>query len=144
MQTKKPQRPTAALAAVLLIAAAAGPGAAGAQGNGPCNSGVCKLDVTVQSCEDGTLGASRDPLVVPAPNNIEWTLATAGYQFAVDGIAINGSGFTNRPGVNGNGRKFTVHDAWTDRGRDIKYAIKVIRRSDGYTCKVWDPVIRNG
>lgn len=131
----------AGAAALPLVALAVPP--AFAQGSPPCNSGVCKLDVTVASCDDGQLAASRDPLVVPSPNNLEWTLATAGYRFAGNGIVVDGRGFSNNPGVTGNGRKFIVRNDWTDKNRDIKYAVRVVRVSDGKACAVWDPIIRN-
>jgi len=109
----------------------------------PCNAGVCKADVTVQSCESGTMSVDPEPITVPAPNNIEWTIATPGYSFPQDGIVINGSGFAPRPGVNGNGRKFTVHDDHTDKRPDIKYTVRVVRDADGVTCAPYDPRIRN-
>lgn len=133
------------LAAALVLAAPGLVGSAFAQPARPCNNGVCKVDVSVQSCENGTMavGAGQDPLKVPSANNIEWSIATSGYKFPADGIRIAGSGFSNNPGANGNGSKFTVHDAWTDKSRDIKYTVKVVRISDNRTCAVWDPIIRN-
>jgi len=128
----------------LLIAACAGPGPtqAGAQ---PCNAGVCKAEVTVQSCEAGKMSVLPDPIPVSEPNNIEWTFSnsTPGYRFPQDGIAINGSGFTLRPGVNGNGSKFTVHDDHTDMRPNIKYTVRVVRDSDGVACAPYDPYINN-
>lgn len=113
-------------------------------GAAPCNSGVCKAQVTVQSCENGTMSVNPDPIAVPAPNNIEWTISTAGYVFTANGIAIEGKGFSPRPGVNGNGKKFTVHDDHTDKRPDIKYTVRVTRQSDGVACRPFDPFISNG
>jgi len=125
----------------LLIAACAGPGTtqAGAQ---PCNAGVCKAQVTVQSCEAGTMSVLPDPIPVSEPNNIEWTFSTPGYSFRQDGIVVNGSGFAPRPGVDGNGKKFTVHDDHSQMGL-IKYTVRVVRDSDGVACKPLDPYINN-
>ena len=52
----------------------------------PCNSGVCKLDVTVEAagCANAAnIKVSPDPLPVPknSPNRIEWTIQTNGYTF---------------------------------------------------------------
>lgn len=108
----------------------------------PCNAGVCKASVEVQACEDGKLSVSPDPILVPAPNNIEWTIATPGFKFAPNGIAIDGTGFSNSQ-VTGNGRKFIVHDDHTDMRPKIKYAVRVVRESDGLACAPYDPYIKN-
>lgn len=108
----------------------------------PCNGGVCKVDVTVPSC-DGNPTVSVDPVPVPAPNNIEWRLVTNGYEFRNASIVIQGTGFKNNPGATGGGKKFKVHDDWTDRRPDIKYSIQVFRKSDGKACVIWDPRISN-
>jgi hypothetical protein len=116
-------------------------GTAGAQTKEHCNAGVCKIDVTVQSCENGTLAASPDPVSVKAPNKIEWTLQTGGYKFPADGIRIAVDDFDGHSAT-GDGRKFTVRNRHTKLG-DHKYAIKVVRTSDNKACKAWDPYIRN-
>jgi hypothetical protein len=108
----------------------------------PCNAGVCKADVELQSCADGTLSVSPDPILVPAPNNIEWTITTPGYRFAPNGIVIDGTGFGNFQ-LTGNGKKFIVHDDHTDRRPKIKYAVRVVRESDGLACAPYDPYIKN-
>ena len=108
----------------------------------PCNAGVCKATVAVQSCDGGTMTVAPDPIPVPAPNNIEWTISTPGYKFPQNGILINGTGFTN-PHVTGNGKKFTVHDDHKDMRPDIKYAVRVVRESDGRECAPYDPYIKN-
>jgi phage baseplate assembly protein gpV len=107
-----------------------------------CNSGVCKATVAVQSCEGGGLTVDPDTIPVSQPNNIEWTISTAGYSFPSNGIVINGTGFTN-PHVTGNGKKFMVHDDHTDMRPDIKYAVRVVRVSDGVNCAAFDPYIKN-
>lgn len=126
----------------LPIAASAFIGAGGAQAQkSPCNKGICKVTVTVSACSAGTYSVSHDPISVPAPNNIEWTLVTDGYKFGKDSIVINGPGFSDRPGVNGNGKKYTVHDDHSVKGT-FKYSIKVYTDS-GTACKLWDPRISN-
>jgi hypothetical protein len=145
--TTKRQLPRSLLVLVttccsLLIGGCAGsmPTIAGAQ---PCTQGVCKAEVTVQWCWAGMLSVSPDPIRVPAPNNIEWTMKTEGFSFTNNGIVINGSGFTPRPGVTGNGKKFIVHDDHSDIRPNIKYAIRVVRDSDGAVCRPLDPMISN-
>lgn len=112
-------------------------------GAAPCNMGVCKAVVTVQSCEKGTMSVDPDPITVPAPNNIEWTITTAGYSFPANGIVIEGSGFSPRPGATGDGRRFIVHDDHTDKRSNIKYVVRVTRQSDGVACAPFDPFISN-
>ncbi len=133
-----PSRP-----ARILVAACFGLLAGVQAGAAPCNSGVCKAEVKVQSCEKGTMSVNPDPIAVPAPNNIEWTISTAGYTFPANGIVIEGSGFSPRPGVTGNGKKFKVHDDHTDKRPNIKYAVRVTRQSDGVACAPFDPFINN-
>lgn len=125
------------LAACIVLASAS----AQAQ-TGPCNRGVCKVNVAVPSCE-GNPTVSVDPIPVPEPNNIEWNLVTNGYEFRNTSIVIQGTGFRNNPGATGSGKKFKVHDDWTDRRPDIKYSIQVFRKSDGKACAIWDPRISN-
>ena len=125
----------------LLIAACAGSGPTITRAQ-PCNHGVCKAEVTVQWCWAGMLSVDPDTIHVPGPNNIEWTIKTAGFSFTNNGIVINGSGFTPRPGVTGNGKKFIVHDDHSQKGL-IKYAVRVVRDSDGAVCKPLDPMISN-
>ena len=111
--------------------------------SGHCTQGVCKAEVTVQSCETGAMSVMPEPIPVPEPNNIEWTIKTPGYSFPENGIVIAGTGFEPRPGVNGNGRKFTVHDDHTDRRPRIKYTVNLTRQSDGVACAPFDPFINN-
>jgi hypothetical protein len=119
------------------------PSGAGAKAQSPCNQGVCKAVVTVQSCEKGEMTVVPDPIDVPAPNNIQWTIETPGYEFTKDGIVVKGNGFTPKPGLTGNGKKFIVHDDHTDKRKMIKYVVKVKRQSDGVVCKEYDPFINN-
>lgn len=125
----------------LLVGACAGPGLG--PHHGPCNAGVCKAEVTVQSCEQGKMTVVPDPIDVHEPNNIEWTISTPGYVFTTDGIVISGTGFKANPGVTGNGKKYIVHDNLTDRPRKIKYVVRVKRESGGSACAPYDPFINN-
>lgn len=109
----------------------------------PCNAGVCKALVTVQSCKPAKMSVAPDPISVPGPNNIEWTISTPGYVFTADGIVIDGKGFKANPGVTGNGRKYIVHDDHTDKRKNIKYVVHVKRQSDGAACDPFDPFINN-
>ena len=108
-----------------------------------CGSGVCRVEVAVNSCERGDLTVNPDPITVPSTNNIIWTITTPGFKFMSSGIVIEGLGFRDQPGVTGNGRVYIVHDAWTDRRRDIKYTILLSRDSDGRPCRPFDPRISN-
>ncbi len=151
--TGKPSLPRLLLAACGLGLLALLPGCAihvdhhadhyGAAGRGPCNDGVCKAKVTVLSCEKGALPVTPDPIPVRAPNNIEWTIVTEGYEFPENGIVVDGKGFKNNPGATGNGKKFIVHDDHSDKRIDIKYVVRVTRKSDGKACEPYDPFISN-
>ncbi|MCM2328698.1 MAG: hypothetical protein NDI88_12480 [Lysobacter sp.] len=125
----------------LLVGACVGPGLG--HHHGPCNAGVCKAVVAVQSCERGAMTVDPDPIEVYEPNNIEWTISTPGYVFTTDGIVISGAGFKANPGVTGNGKKYIVHDDHTDLRKMIKYVVRVKRESDGAACKPFDPFINN-
>jgi len=109
----------------------------------PCNQGVCKVTVTVQACQANGATASPDPVKVPSANNIEWTIETDGYLFTVNGISVQGTGFTNAPGMTGNGKKFIIHDAYTDIRPDIKYSIEVHPAANATPCPKTDPLISN-
>src|SRR5690349_13214860 len=109
----------------------------------PCNNGVCKVSVTVQACQAN--GATAEPYNLPVhdPNNIEWTIDTDGYVFTSNGITVQGTGFPNNPGVTGNGKKFIVHDDYTDIRPNIKYSIEVQATGSGTPCPKTDPLISN-
>ena len=107
----------------------------------PCNAGVCKVTVTVQDCAGGGITASPDPVKVPTANNIEWTIDTDGFLFTTTGITVQGTGFTNDPGQTGNGKKFIIHDAYSDSRPEIKYTIQVHPSSSSTACKIKDPLI---
>ena len=116
----------------------------------PCNSGVCKLDVTVAAagCADpANIKVTPDPLQVPknSPNRIEWTIQTNGYTWvaAPNGItSLPSSQFTD-PHVTGSGKKYDLRDANTDTApTDYKYDIHL--QKNGTPCAVKDPIIRNG
>ena len=133
-----PARLCVSLSALVLVACAGG---SADLKDRPCNDGICKLEVTVESCEKGTLAVDPDFLVVKAPNNLEWTIATAGYKFGADGIVVPGPSFS-ASSVTPNGKKFKIHDSHSQMG-DFKYVVTVIRESDLFTCKPLDPVISN-
>ena len=130
------------VAGIVVIVVAVG-GCAAFAPTSPCNSGVCKVTVTVQACQANGATATPDPVPVPAENNIEWTIATDGYLFTETGIAVQGTGFRNAPGVTGNGKKFTVHDAYTDIRPNIKYSIEVHPTASTTPCPKTDPFIAN-
>lgn len=109
----------------------------------PCNQGVCKVTVTVQACQANGATATPDPVKVPSANNIEWTIETDGYLFTPNGIAVQGTGFTNSPGMTGNGKKFIIHDAYTDIRPNIKYSIEVHPTGSSTPCPKTDPLISN-
>jgi hypothetical protein len=109
----------------------------GASGPGPCTGGVCKATITVQAC---TPTVAPDPIPVPGPNTIEWTIATDGFTFASNGIEVQGTGFGN-PTPTPNGKKFTVHDDHTDLRTNIKYTVRVV--GSGGACPPLDPFISN-
>jgi hypothetical protein len=115
----------------------------------PCNSGVCKLDVTVAAggCADpANITVSPDPLVVSGANNIEWTIKTDAYTWVPAPGGITGlppAQFSNAHDT-GNGKKYDIHDANTDASpTDYKYGIN-LKDANGNLCAVKDPTIRNG
>ena len=109
----------------------------------PCSQGVCKVSVTVQACQANGATASPDPVKVPSTNNIEWTIETDGYLFTSNGISVQGTGFTNAPGMTGSGKKFIIHDAYTDIRPNIKYSIEVHPTASATPCPKTDPFINN-
>ena len=133
---------TTIVAGIVVIGAAVAIGFLALAPKSPCNQGVCKVTVTVQACQANGATATPDPVPVPAENNIEWTIATDGYLFTETGIAVQGTGFSN-PGVTGNGKKFTIHDDYTDRRPNIKYSIEVHPTNSAAPCPKTDPFINN-
>ena len=134
---------TTIVAGIVVIGAAVAIGFLALAPKSPCNQGVCKVTVTVQACQANGATATPDPVPVPAENNIEWTIATDGYLFTENGIAVQGTGFSNAPGVTGNGKKFTIHDDYTDRRPNIKYSIEVHPTNSAAPCPKTDPLISN-
>ena len=116
----------------------------------PCNSGVCKLDVTIAAagCADpANITVTPDPLKVPknSPNRIEWTIKTTGYTWvaAPNGITSLPPSQFSDPHVTGSGKKYDLRDANTDSApTDHKYDIHL--QKNGTVCAVKDPIIRNG
>src|SRR5437763_160807 len=105
----------------------------------PCTSGVCKVTVTVQDCAGGGITATPDPVKLSESNNIEWTIPNSeDYVFTTNGISVHGSGFSNSPGVTGSGKKFIVHDAYSDPAHQIKYAIEVRPSNSTTACRIAD------
>lgn len=131
------------VAGLVVIGAAAGIGFLAFAPKSPCNQGVCKVKVTVQACQANGATATPDPVTVPAPNNIEWTIDTDGYLFTENGISVQGTGFSNAPGVTGNGKKFIVQDKHTDIRPNIKYSIEVHPTASATPCPKTDPFINN-
>lgn len=143
-------RKTLALAIVATLALSAC-GTAGVDGSSlPCNSGVCKLEVTVAAagCADATnITVKPDPLPVPkgGSNKIEWTIATNGYTWVAAPGGVTGlpPGMFNNAHDTGSGKKYDIHDANTDAApTDYKYAIHL--KGPSGLCAVKDPFIRNG
>jgi len=130
------------VAGLIVVAAAAGIGFLAFAPTSPCNQGVCKVTVTVQACQANGATATPDPVKVPQPNTIEWTIATDGYLFTDNGIAVQGTGFNNAS-VTGNGKKFTIHDDHTDVRPNIKYSIEVHPTDSATPCPKTDPFISN-
>jgi hypothetical protein len=106
----------------------------------PCNAGVCKVTVTVQDCAGGGITAVPDPVKLSESNNIEWTIPnTEDYVFTANGISVQGTGFN--PIATGSGKKFIVHDAYTDTHPQIKYSIEARPANSTTACKIADPFI---
>ncbi len=115
----------------------------------PCdNSGECQLYVEVMYCGPGGLRITPEHIGVEEAKKIQWRIVTPAYIFppdgdvASDGIVVNGSGFSRRPGVSGDGKKFVLHDDHSDRGRPIKYSVHVLNQ-DRSECTRYDPYISN-
>src|ERR1700682_6240396 len=61
-------------------------------GASPCNQGVCKVTITVTSCDQAGISATPDTVHVPKGTwHIQWDVATPGYAFTASGIAIPGN-----------------------------------------------------
>lgn len=111
---------------------------------GCTSGGVCKVAVTIENC---TITASPETLVVPEPRGlkmIDWYIATDGYVFAANGIAITKPGGEfEQPELSANGKKFKWNDKHTRAG-DYKYAINVVKTGvDPRNCPSKDPWISN-
>jgi len=111
----------------------------------PCNEGVCKVAVTISDCTaQRGVSVSPDPVLVDAPNKIEWEFATDGYSFPQNGIIIgpDPKGELGKPVVAPNGKKVTVHDKHRETNYSIYYAVNVMK-NDGTPCIPLDPFINN-
>lgn len=117
----------------------------------PCNSGVCKLEVSVAAAgcaNPANITVTPDPLPVPkgSPNKIEWTIKTDGYTWVAEPGGVTGlpAGMFKNPHATGSGKKYDIHDDNTDSSpTDYKYAIH-LTAPNGSLCAVKDPFIRNG
>jgi hypothetical protein len=140
----------ALVAAAALALEACGQPAAPPPGSSlPCNSGVCKVDVTITNndCSNAAnIVVQPDPLPVPAgsSNNIEWTVQS-GFTWVAPPAGITSlppAIFTN-PQLNGNGTKYSLKDA-NPETTPTPHKYDVHLQKDGTTCAVKDPTIRNG
>ena len=107
-----------------------------------CNSGVCKVDVSITACSaPGGVEVNIKNLKVQGARNIEWTIVTPGYTFAQNGIAI--ADYYNQfdpPHQTGSGTKITVHDRNTNSG-PVYYSVNVMMGATA--CAALDPWIFN-
>ena len=114
-------------------------------GASPCNQGVCKVTITVSSCDH--ISAAPDPVSVPKGAwHIQWDVATPGYEFTANGISIPGN--VTIPGTGRkvfedprrlNATKFQFKDNNEFDGK-YKYNIELVK--GGQTCR-YDPTISN-
>jgi hypothetical protein len=59
----------------------------------PCNFGICKVTISITDCtQESGYRVEPDPLPVPGPNNIEWTITRGDYKFTANGIDIEPKG----------------------------------------------------
>jgi len=108
----------------------------------PCSPGICDIKVKVISCQQNNVEVTPKHVGISGAQNIRWTIEPNDYVFANDGIVINGSGFTNNPGLIDRGRRFQVHDNHQDKTPAIKYSVHVLR-AGGAECTLYDPFISN-
>jgi hypothetical protein len=117
----------------------------------PCNNGVCKLEVTVESgncANPANIKVTPDPVVVRkgSPNRIEWTIKTNGFTWvsAPGGITGLPPAIFENPHDTGSGKKYDIHDKNPEPvPTDHKYDIH-LKDPSGNLCAVKDPTIRNG
>jgi hypothetical protein len=112
----------------------------------PCNQGVCKVTISVRSCDQAGISAMPDPIHVPKGAwHIQWDVATPGYEFTAKGIAIPGNAtipggrkvFENPQRLTPT--KFQFKDNNEFAGK-YKYNIELVKGSQ--TCR-YDPTISN-
>jgi hypothetical protein len=116
-------------------------------GASPCNQGVCKVTITVKSCDSAGIAAAPDPILVPKGAwHIQWDVATPGYEFAANGITVPRN--VEIPGTSRkvfedprrlNATKFQLKDNNEFKGT-YKYNIELTQ--GGRTCR-YDPTISN-
>ena len=111
----------------------------------PCNQGTCPIAITVYGdcTKPNAIFAFPDPDSIDKRNRspvIEWTVTTAGYTFAPNGIDFHGDGqFSN--GHAAGPWKYQWNDANSDSAYH-KYAINLV--NNGAACPTRDPGIING
>jgi hypothetical protein len=116
-------------------------------GASPCNQGVCKVTITVKSCDQTGISATPDTVHVPKGAwHIQWDIATPEYGFTANGIAI-----PRNVAIPGTARKvfedprrltatkFQFKDNNEFPGQ-YKYNIELVQ--GGKTCR-YDPTISN-
>ena len=106
----------------------------------PCNSGICKIDVTVNNCgAAGGITVNRPFLSMSKTGSstvIHWTIVTPGHVFAADGIRFDPAApdFQRLPG--GQPNVIRMKNTKATLG-DFYYWVKVAN------CVPLDPFIRN-
>ena len=105
-----------------------------------------EASVTITNPGNGNVvGVSLDKLAPHQRKTIVWTVDTAGWEFATNGITIanNSFGQFSDPKLYGNNQKFSWDDANTDT-RLYKYTINVQPVGQPTMGASLDPTIQNG
>jgi hypothetical protein len=93
------------------------------------------ISVTVNtSAKPCTVSVDQPFVSSEVSRNLMWTIVTAGYSFAENGIVFEDAQFEPQPapGVD----KFIVHNKFSSKG-DFPYSVNV------ETCQTLDPYVRN-
>ena len=111
----------------------------------PCNPGTCEMTVVVRSCANPG-GIDVDPSFVSTDRRntvMRWKIATPGYEFATNGIAIYSPAGEFQPLPSQDPSEFRLLNKNMRPGtHDYGYAIQV-KVTGGLNCTVYDPWIRN-
>ena len=105
-----------------------------------------EASVTITNPGNGNVvGVSLDKLAPHQRKTIVWTVDTAGWEFATNGITIDNNSFGqfSDPKLFGNNQKFSWDDANTDT-RLYKYTINVQPVGQPTMGASLDPTIQNG